>query len=124
MHPLPPRPYSFAGARVVARRRGGHEGGHAMNVLTRRTLAALAAMLQPVFALAQAPQPAGCDFASGWHMAAGWGGWWIFPLLMVLGFFACAMFMLYGRRPIGPGSHADSALRILDERFAKGELQQ
>jgi putative membrane protein len=61
-----------------------------------------------------------------WHMWGGWGFWWVFPLLMMVFFALCVFFML--RMPWGHGhSHGDragSALQILSERFAKGEISK
>ena len=64
-----------------------------------------------------------------WHMmwggGPGWGPGWIFPLLMLLVIGACVYFMArmgssHGRRDTGDSS----ALRILSERFAKGEISR
>jgi putative membrane protein len=71
-----------------------------------------------------------------WHMwGGGWGFWWIFPLLMFFFMIAVcvAIFLLmhragHGWMPrhmAGPwGDPAHSALQILNERFAKGEIQK
>ena len=99
-----------------------------------RALAALFVLFQPLFALAQqtAAEPA---WSWGpWPMSHGWGFWWIFPLFMVLMMVVCVAGMFRGH---GAGGHCapwhrnhrashpvDSALRILDERFARGEMQQ
>lgn len=82
--------------------------------------------LQPCSAMAQS-QP-GWDWPGPWHMGAGgWGFWWIFPVLM-FGFMivVCAFFMFRG-----PWSHRDqhrditaSALILLSERFAKGDISK
>lgn len=86
-------------------------------------------LLQPWHAMAQSNQPqSGWDWPGPWHMwAGGWGFWWIFPLLMFgLMIFLCAFFML--RNPWGHWDrHRDttaSALTILSERFARGDISK
>lgn len=57
----------------------------------------------------------------GW--AGGRDGWWIFPLLMFVMVGLCVFGMF--RHMVGHGGHSrSSALRILDERFARGEIQK
>jgi putative membrane protein len=112
------------------------------------TLVALA-LLAPFPAVAQqaqpAPPPAQWYWGPGpWHMWGGWGDgygspfWWIFPVVMMLFMFvACAaiFYFLFARGPhhhLGHmmGGHRDygdpsqSALQILNERFARGEIQR
>jgi putative membrane protein len=83
---------------------------------------------EPLFASAQAGPPERYwDWPGPWHMS-GWGFWWIFPaLMMVLMLAAC--FFLMSRMMSGRGhghfrDSTDSALRILSERFAKGEISK
>lgn len=64
---------------------------------------------------------------------AGYGYWWIFPVIMII-MLALCFFMMRGRigsmmcRPgtRGTGSNAgdasESALDVLDKRFARGEI--
>jgi putative membrane protein len=89
-------------------------------------LSILVLLLQPWSAVAQ-PQP-GWDWPGPWHMGAGWWGfWWIFPILMFgLMIFLCAFFIFRG-----PWNHGDrhrdtttSALTLLNERFAKGDISK
>jgi putative membrane protein len=63
------------------------------------------------------------DWPGPWHMMGGFGFWWIFPLLMMVFMVALCVFFMT-RMPWGHshGSHASSALEILSERFAKGEI--
>jgi putative membrane protein len=90
-------------------------------------MSVLFVLLQPWSALAQSSQPGpGWDWPGPWHMwAGGWGFWWIFPMLMFgLMIFLCAFFMFRG-----PWSHRDrdttgSALALLNERFAKGDISK
>jgi putative membrane protein len=108
---------------------------------TNRATNALAALLmlyQPLLALAQqtqssSPQP--WDWPAPWHMmwSGGWGFWWIFPLFMFLMMIGCVAFFVSGHRSGGGHMHrggrswgdpASAALQILNERFAKGEIQK
>jgi putative membrane protein len=56
-----------------------------------------------------------------WHM---WGGFgWLFPFLMVDFIFLCVYLLI--RAPRGHARNATgSALRLLNERFAKGEISK
>lgn len=80
-------------------------------------------------AAAQATQGASVDWRDPpgpWHMWWGGGGLsWIFPLLMMVFIIAaCAFFMtrMFGRR--FRGDDTGSAIRLLNERFAKGEISK
>jgi putative membrane protein len=87
-------------------------------------------------ALAFAQQSTGpWDWPGPWHMwSGGWGFWWIFPMIMLFMIVACIAMFFFGHRSggglphWGPGrSFGDptySALQILNERFAKGEIQK
>jgi putative membrane protein len=85
-------------------------------------------LANPVLSLAQATQPDSYDWRGWgpWHMWGGWGLWWVFPLLMMFFFALCVFFMM--RMPWGHGhareDQSGSALRILGERFAKGEISK
>jgi|SRR5690348_5638846 putative membrane protein len=81
----------------------------------------------PSIASAQAAQPA-YDWPGPWHMmwagGWGWGFGWIFPLLMIVMIGVCFFMMarmLSAHHERGDGS---AALRILSERFAKGDISR
>jgi len=98
--------------------------------------------LAPLAALAQesAPQPPRGYYGPGpWHMGmwggSGWHGFWMFPLTLLFLVLVCAALFLIVRRPQGPRHWAGpaqrpwsdptrSALQILNERFARGEIQK
>jgi putative membrane protein len=96
-------------------------------------------MMQPLQALSQtqppsAPQPPQWYGPGPWWMwgdGHGWQYWWICPLMMLfmIVVFAAIFFVVRGVR--GDGSHrweppgpSHSALQILSERFARGEIQR
>jgi putative membrane protein len=101
----------------------------------------------PVLAIAQqiqtpgGPQQAPWDWSCHGHMwSGGWGFWWMFPLFILFMIMVCVAIFFLGRRSGGGHHHwgpwhmmdrarswgdpTDSALRILNERFARGEIQQ
>ena len=84
------------------------------------------------------------DWHGPWHMwHSGWGFWWMFPMMMLFFFFIVLAVFFIGRRFGSGGSHhwgppwhmmdrsgrswgdpAYPALQVLNERFAKGEIQK
>jgi putative membrane protein len=101
-------------------------------MLTRaNAIAAVAVVAAPIVALAQSNQPdyPWRDWPPGaWHMmwGAGWSFWWLLPMLMMVVMMAlCAIVMMrmFSGHHRDPGER-DSALRILNERFARGEIQK
>ena len=103
-----------------------------------------AGSLGPLWSMSAQAQQAYGDCSGPMHMWGGWGFAWIFPPLMLfIVIFCVAIFFLGHRlgggrhhwgtwdaagRSQGAGAHwgdpAYSALQILNERFAKGEIQK
>jgi putative membrane protein len=89
-------------------------------------------MLFPAVVFAQAGPPGPyrdwADWPGPWHMMGwGWGFGWIFPLLMIFVFALCVFFMIRMFAGHGHPMHRDStrsALEILSERFARGEISK
>ena len=87
-------------------------------------------LLHPLSAIAESTYPPqGWDWPGPWHMmwGGGWGFWWFFPLFMLFVIIMCVFFIMV-RGPWGHGHQSErdatsSALRLLNERFAKGEIQ-
>jgi putative membrane protein len=97
-----------------------------VNLKSFRPGGAALILLGPTLAWAQ-PSSNYWSWPGPWHMW-GWGFGWIFPvLMMVLLFVACFFFMTrmpFGHRHGHLGDTTASALRILNERFAKGEISK
>lgn len=95
------------------------------NVLSRP--AAWVTVLVPIASYAQnAAQTSNWDCTGAWHMmhGSGWAFWWVFPILMIVVMVAACVFMM--RFVMGHGhSHRNdtsSAVQLLNERFARGEI--
>jgi len=88
---------------------------------------ALFVALAPALALAQTTQQPDpyyyCRGWGPWHMWGGWGFGWLFPLLIIV-LFVFLMMRMPWRHRHWHGDHTSSALQILSERFAKGEISK
>ena len=107
-------------------------------------IASVLASLHSTLLLAQAQDPASPPPPPMWYGPHMWGlGWgmWIFPLMMLLSFLLFAGLFVFGLRwgagghhwwpsthMTGPGPSwrdpTDSAMQILNERYARGEIQK
>ncbi len=95
----------------------------------------------PFEALAQTPAPSAPQqpfwWGPGpwwmWGDGYGWQYWWICPLMMLFMIVICGAVFFFVRRSWGGAPHhweapwrgpSHSALEILNERFARGEIQK
>jgi putative membrane protein len=104
----------------------------------------LLVLFQPLLAFAQQIQDPAWDCARPWHMwHGGWGFGWMFPLFMLFIILVGIAIFFLGHRSAGTrhqwgpwqmmerpsagrvsGDPTYSALQILNERFAKGEIEK
>jgi putative membrane protein len=129
---------------------GVSKGDAAMwNKLSAAVVTAAFWVTQPLQVLAQQTQPAPTPQAppvywhGPWHMwgdGPGWHFWWMGPVMMLVMLLFCAtiLYFLFGRHSWGgpqqwgpPARMMDrmwgpnhSALQILGERYARGEIQK
>jgi putative membrane protein len=107
--------------------------------LTALPTLAFIVLVEPLQAFAQqtTPQPPQDYYGPGpWHMwqgGYGWHFWWMFPMMMLFFILVCGVIFLVGYRLSGQGPHmmnrpwgdpSYSALQILNERLARGEIQK
>jgi len=101
-------------------------------------------LVEPLQAMAQqaVPQPPPVYYGPGhmWNGGYGGHGFWMFLVMLLFLGMVCAAFFLFARRSCGHGMHSwggpahmmrrpwgdpsHSALQILNERFARGEIQK
>jgi putative membrane protein len=102
--------------------------------LSAFSILAVFALFHPLQSMAQQAPP--WDWPGPWHMWSG-GFWWIFPMMMFFMIIACVAMFMFGHRSGGGPHHwgpwgsgrswgdpTHSALQILNERFARGEIQK
>ena len=112
--------------------------------LSMLLVACFVAATMPLQAIAQqtqppaAPQPPQWYWPGPWMMwSDGWAFWWVCPLMMLFMLLVVGVIFLVTRRSHGPsggphhweppwrmGDPSHSALQILGERFARGEIQK
>jgi len=94
---------------------------------TIKSLAIAATLAASSAASAQSSAPSPYwDGPGPWHMWGGWGFWWVFPLSMMIfliGLWAYLMWRMFGSHGrVQRDDTTRSALRLLNERFAKGDI--
>lgn len=95
--------------------------------LSNLTIVAFLVLFQPMPAVAQ---QAGLGdspwtWAGHWHLwGEGWGPWGILLLLVLLAVAACVVVYLDAVAGAKDRPQSGAALQILNERFAKGEIQR
>ena len=117
-----------------------------MKNLTALRFLTVPLLLAPFEAIAQqAPQPvAPAYYGYGpmhmWGYAGGWPFWWMFPMMLLFFLLVGGVIFLFVRTALGhagplgashwqgpdrfSGDPARSALELLNERFARGEIQK
>jgi len=104
-------------------------------------LCGLASLPWIVWAQPSSPQSPPWDCSGPWHMhmwSGGMGWWWVFPLLFMLMIGLCVAAIYFVGHRSGSGHHLGpwhmigsgrpwgdptySALQVLNERFARGEI--
>lgn len=96
-----------------------HTGGQ--NMLIRQGICSLTALAGSA-ALARTATAAPGDGFYGEHMI--YGGWFMGPFMMLVALGLIIVAIVVVSRLFGSGSSAGSALRILEERFARGEIDR
>lgn len=114
--------------------------------LAALSIFAFIVLFEPLQAIAQQaapPSPQGYYGNGPWHMwndGYGWHFWWMFPMMILFFLLVCGVIFLFAHRLNGHGLHcwgppshtinrplADptySALQILNEHFARDEIQK
>ena len=98
-------------------------------------VACFTAAMGPLQAIAQQSQQPTAPHAAQWGpgplmmWSDGWAFWWICPLMILFILLVCVAVFLFTRRshverPWRMGDPSHSALQILGERFARGEIQK
>ncbi len=95
--------------------------------LSTMAIPGLVVMIEPAHAIAQqaqspnAPLPPQYYWPGPWHM---WGVWPFGPIMIIVFAVFCMAMMYFMMSGMHHRSHGDHALELLNERFARGEINQ
>jgi len=96
-----------------------------LNKLSKMAIPGLLVLTEPVQAIAQQAQspdvPPQYYWPGPWHM---WGVWPFGPIMMIVFVMFCMAMMYFRMGGVHHRFRGDHALELLNERFARGEINQ